>query len=219
MKGISKIILLFILVGCSPNAVESVEETEYQNFVATRKAEFDKINLPNPMQRNDMYQRVYEESGLQQLVLGSLLETAKPSLDELKTFYNDVIIGKYNGHVSQGQLKLAFINHAVRSVHLTNAQEKEFFAKLTRDLVALNGDTNPELTYTCLSSSKLLFGKDEFNEMIKKSKFKTRFDLEQAQQIIAMKKASDPEEQYERIAGIIKIFEKNLSDLEALKIR
>jgi hypothetical protein len=226
MKAIIFNIILIVSISCTNTDIQTVsEETEYQNFLAARSAEFSQTKMPTPIERNRMFERAYDESGLKRLVGSSLQQGAPvPVLSEINKFYDDVIVGKYSGHISQGKLKLAFVSYAVRSLGLTNPEnlnaksKKDFLVKLTRDIVALNGDTRPELAYECLSASKELFEKNEFNRMVMKSKFQARFNLEQMQKNMAEAKDSDNKELVDQVDFFIKMCEKNLIDLEALKM-
>jgi hypothetical protein len=210
---IVKIVAILLLSACSGSLTES-EEVEYQNFVAASKAAIKESNL-TPNERVALQEQAYKDSGLQ----GFIFDGQDKSVQDLTSFYNNVILGNYSGHAAQDNLKVRFIQYAVQSLDLTNPendQETQFLTKMSAELMAVNQTINPQLIEECLSACKGKIGKDEFYQMVKKGRFQIRMSIDESNEILSKREPSSPKEPYEQMQQSIMMWEQTLANLNAL---
>lgn len=215
-----KLFAIILLASCSSNSTEFAEETEYRNYVAALKAKLGKDYL-TPSQRGRLLEQTYEESGLGNLHSQAFLsDDLSQNIKELDKFYNDVIVGKYEGHVAQDHLKFKFINLAVTALNLLDPQSPEqadYLVKLTRELMKVDQTVEVRLIYLTLSVCKGRVETNEFNEMVKQGTFKVRHMIERTRETLSRQKTSSPPAPYRELASIIESHEHTLSLLEDLR--
>jgi hypothetical protein len=224
---ILNIAFVLLLVSCTTNLPESAEEAEYQKFVSERESA---VKLDSATRRKipALHEQAYEESGLLNFIKNGKLK----SREDMDKFYNEVITGKYSGHIAQEYLKGKFIRYVVTYFDLTHTEkpeEYEYLVRLTRELMATK-DVDIQFNYDCLSACRGKMEKEEYNDMVKHAKFTVRFAMEESNKIFAQeleRKNTISNEKDLRLkgareemaAGTIKSLESALADLDELTMR
>jgi hypothetical protein len=140
-------------------------------------------------------------------------------------------MGRYSGHIAQDYLKARFIRYAITYFDLThtqNTEEYEYLVRLTRELMTTK-HVNIQFTYDCLSACRGKMEKEEYNSMVRRAKFETRFLIEQINKEISKRKELNntmiKETEHNKVvdeamaAQTLNALESSLADFEALRVR
>jgi hypothetical protein len=216
---------VLVLACCAANLPESTEEAEYQKFVSDRE---NGVKLDSTALRNipAVQEQAYEESGLLKFIKNGELKTRV----DMDKFYNEVIIGKYSGHIAQEQLKGKFIRYTITYFDLTHAEKPEdyeYLVTLTRELMATK-DVDVRFNYDCLSACRGKIEKEEYNSMVRRAKFEIRLVIDKSTKMIAKEKKRQYKSSkelklkavnQEMAAHTIKSLQSSLASLEELRIQ
>lgn len=175
----SLVLSLLIASGCDHrNDFSGADEAAYQEYVSTLKS-IDPLRAQR-MNNTEEIQNIYQESGLNDLMLGINSEGNKLAVINsvtIEDFYQSVV-KKYANNDLLEPLKTKTIWFAVTKLELLEKKDKastDLLVKYTRELMSNTHHSDFQLSYDCLAQIKGLIPNTEYNNMIRQQRFAIRF--------------------------------------------